>query len=88
MSPLSDLWLTIARISSFPSWGQLRLMGVPYSEIKSVGGADWRYRSLLAEHLWVTPKYLGKGLAAAGNGGEGVPEYFGPNATLSDLATA
>ena len=28
-------------VASFPSWGQLRLMGVPsYSEIQSVGGAD------------------------------------------------
>ena len=76
-------------VASFPSWGRLRLMGVPsYSDIKSVGGADWRYRSLLERLLWVTPTYLGTGCAAAENGGAGVPEYFGPNAKLSDLATA
>ena len=74
-------------VASFPSWGQLRLMGVPsYSEIQSVGGADWRYRRLLERHLWVTPKYLGTGWAAAGNGGPGAPEYLGPNASLSGLA--
>jgi len=74
-------------VASFPSWGRLRLMGVPsYSDIESVGGADWRYRWLLERLLWVTPTYLGKGWAADGNGGPGAPEYLGPNASLSGLA--
>jgi hypothetical protein len=76
-------------VASFPSWGQLRLMGVPsYSHIDGEGGADWRYRWLLERLLWVTPKFLGKGWAADGNGAPGAPEYVGPNASLSSLAAA
>lgn len=75
-------------VASFPSWGQSRLMGVTYSHIETEGGADWRYRWLLQRLLWVTPKFLGKGWAADGNGGPGVPEYLGPNSSLSSLAAA
>jgi hypothetical protein len=76
-------------VASFPLWGRMRLVGVPsYDRVRDVGGADWRYRWLLERLLWATPSFLGTGRAADGSGGEGAPEFLGPNARFSDLAKA
>jgi hypothetical protein len=78
-------------VASFPYLGRQRLMGLPspsYDHLKNEGGADWVYRRCLERLLWVTPNFLGKGYTCDEDGGQGAPEYLGPNASLSSLAAA
>lgn len=85
---LSDQERALARF--FPVEGLARIASLPYPLLRTVGGPDWAYRSLLENKMSMNAHFLGTGrtentLSPADNR-KGLPEFVGPNALIAELA--
>jgi len=74
-----------AFVLNFPEEGKLRIKETDYACLRAVGGADWKYRSLLESQLSVFEHFRGTGLTQnevtdpTGKLGHGLPEFVVPN---------
>lgn len=66
-----------------------RIRLLPYEILRSAGGPDWEYRTLLEQYMSMNAHFRGVGVTentlSPGDRRKGLPEYVGPNKRIADL---
>ncbi|MCK5521871.1 MAG: hypothetical protein KAI83_01940 [Thiomargarita sp.] len=78
-----------AFILNFPKTGKEKIKTIPYTNLKVMGGENWRYRKLLDNKLSIFEHFQGNGrtLNAMKNADntQGLLEFIGPNMKIKDF---